>query len=61
MAEQVQKPAPQQRKTEEVQDMPEKTESDALDGLDDLLDDIDEVLEQNAEEFVKQYIQKGGE
>lgn len=29
--------------------------------LDDLLDEIDEVLEANAEEFVKSYIQKGGE
>ena len=29
--------------------------------LDDLLDEIDEVLEENAEEFVKSYIQKGGQ
>ena len=29
--------------------------------LDDLLDEIDEVLEVNAEEFVKSYVQKGGE
>lgn len=29
--------------------------------LDDLLDEIDEVLETNAEDFVKSYIQKGGE
>ena len=29
--------------------------------LDEILDEIDEVLEQNAEEFVKGYIQKGGE
>ena len=29
--------------------------------LDDLLDEIDEVLETNAEEFVKSYVQKGGE
>ncbi|HYJ23709.1 MAG TPA: ubiquitin-like protein Pup, partial [Acidimicrobiia bacterium] len=25
------------------------------------LDEIDEVLEENAEEFVKNYVQKGGE
>ena len=31
------------------------------DGVDDLLDEIDEVLEQNAEDFVKSYVQKGGE
>ncbi len=29
--------------------------------LDDLLDEIDEALETNAEEFVKNYVQKGGE
>ncbi|MCX6512997.1 MAG: ubiquitin-like protein Pup, partial [Actinobacteria bacterium] len=29
--------------------------------LDDLLDEIDGVLEDNAEEFVRNYVQKGGE
>ncbi|MFN2486741.1 MAG: ubiquitin-like protein Pup [Acidimicrobiia bacterium] len=29
--------------------------------LDELLDEIDQVLEENAEEFVRNYIQKGGE
>jgi prokaryotic ubiquitin-like protein Pup len=29
--------------------------------LDELLDEIDEVLEDNAEEFVRSYVQKGGE
>jgi ubiquitin-like protein Pup len=29
--------------------------------VDDLLADIDDVLESNAEEFVSQYVQKGGE
>ena len=29
--------------------------------LDDLLDESDEVLETNAEEFVRSYIQNGGE
>ncbi len=29
--------------------------------LDDLLDEIDDVLEENAEEFVKSYVQKGGQ
>ena len=29
--------------------------------LDDLLDEIDEVLEENAEEFVRSYVQKGGQ
>lgn len=30
-------------------------------GLDKLLDEIDSVLEDNAEEFVKSYVQRGGE
>lgn len=29
--------------------------------MDDLLDEIDSVLESNAEEFVKSYVQKGGQ
>ncbi len=29
--------------------------------MDDLLDEIDEVLEDNAEEFVRNYVQKGGQ
>ena len=29
--------------------------------MDDILDEIDGVLESNAEDFVKSYIQKGGE
>ena len=29
--------------------------------LDDLLDEIDEVLETNAEEFVRSFVQKGGQ
>lgn len=29
--------------------------------VDDILDDIDDVLEENAQEFVSQYVQKGGQ
>jgi ubiquitin-like protein Pup len=29
--------------------------------VDSLLDEIDDVLEENAEEFVKGYVQKGGQ
>jgi prokaryotic ubiquitin-like protein Pup len=36
---------------------PEKEEFN----IDDILDEIDDVLEENAEEFVRSYIQKGGE
>ena len=37
-----------------------QTKSLAVD-LDSLLDEIDEILESNAEEFVKSYVQKGGQ
>ena len=35
--------------------------SDLASELDGLLDEIDSVLETNAEEFVKSYVQKGGQ
>ena len=60
--EQIRKPAP--RETTEVDEqVPANTESgDKLKAeLDDLLDEIDDVLETNAEDFVKSYIQKGGQ
>jgi len=49
--------------SKEVKDLPESSESgERLKAdMDDLLDEIDEVLETNAEEFVKSYIQKGGQ
>jgi len=31
------------------------------DDVDAILDEIDELLEENAEEFVRSYVQKGGE
>ncbi len=31
------------------------------DDVDALLDEIDDVLEENAEEFVRSYVQKGGQ
>jgi ubiquitin-like protein Pup len=30
-------------------------------GIDELLNEIDDILEENAEEFVKGYVQRGGE
>ncbi|HEX2737135.1 MAG TPA: ubiquitin-like protein Pup [Acidimicrobiia bacterium] len=57
-----QKPAPKEREqeTEEV-DAPAKQGEKLKEELDDLLDEIDTVLEDNAEEFVRNYVQKGGE
>lgn len=53
-----------ERKQEQVEEAaPAVTETgDKLKAeLDDLLDEIDEVLETNAEDFVKSYVQKGGQ
>ena len=38
-----------------------KRGAELADALDELLDEIDAVLEENAETFVKQYVQRGGE
>jgi prokaryotic ubiquitin-like protein Pup len=48
---------------EVVEEVPTTSESgEKIKGeLDELLDEIDEVLESNAEEFVKGYVQKGGQ
>tara|TARA_B100001109_G_scaffold235895_1_gene215938 strand:+ start:435 stop:656 length:222 start_codon:yes stop_codon:yes gene_type:complete len=40
---------------------PSQTNSELAGELDGLLDEIDSVLETNAEEFVKSYVQKGGQ
>jgi prokaryotic ubiquitin-like protein Pup len=64
MAEQQRKQRTAPSRTEEVvEEAPATTErGDKLKAeLDDLIDEIDEVLETNAEEFVKSYVQKGGQ
>jgi ubiquitin-like protein Pup len=63
MAERIRKSAQGQQTTEEVvEDSPTSPrQSDLVSELDDLLNEIDEVLESNAEEFVKNYVQKGGQ
>ena len=65
MAERTHKQQPAQRRDEEVVEEAAPATSETGEKLkaelDDLLDEIDEVLETNAEEFVKSYIQKGGE
>ncbi len=60
--EQIKKPAPAKREeaASEVPAGSEKGQKLKAD-LDDLLDEIDGVLETNAEEFVKSYVQKGGQ
>lgn len=61
MAERIQKKkaAPQEKKAEAK--VEPKVEEVDLEYTDDLLDEIDGVLEENAQEFVKNYVQKGGQ
>lgn len=64
MAERTQKQKATPSRDEEavVEDPPVAASGDRLKAeLDDLLDEIDEVLETNAEDFVKSYVQKGGQ
>ena len=64
MAERTQKQKSTPERTEEtVEEAPASTaRGEKLKAeLDDLLDEIDDVLETNAEEFVKSYVQKGGQ
>ena len=59
-----QKPAPKERAEEiaEVAAPAETEKAEKLKGdIDDLLDEIDSVLEDNAEDFVRNYVQKGGQ
>jgi prokaryotic ubiquitin-like protein Pup len=46
--------------TTDSSDLAERQEQ-LSDDVDAILDDIDAVLEENAEEFVKGYVQKGGQ
>ena len=64
MAERTQKQKPTPSRTDEaVEEAPAVAATgDKLKAeLDDLLDEIDGVLETNAEDFVKSYVQKGGQ
>jgi ubiquitin-like protein Pup len=46
---------------EEVDEAAQNRGEEVTERIDDLLDEIDTVLEENAEEFVKNYVQKGGQ
>jgi ubiquitin-like protein Pup len=65
MAERTQKPKQSPERTEEIVEDAAPATSESGEKLkaelDDLLDEIDEVLETNAEDFVKSYVQKGGQ
>ena len=59
--EQIRKPAPREEEAEVDEVAPSEAGQELKAELDDLLDEIDDVLETNAEEFVKNYVQKGGQ
>jgi prokaryotic ubiquitin-like protein Pup len=67
MATQDRKNVDSRREDEEYDDEPTPEPAGApaaqaeTEGTDDLLDEIDGVLEQNAEEFVRGFVQKGGQ
>ncbi len=58
--EQSERSAASQKREEQVVDIAAAT-AIRTNELDALLDEIDGVLETNAEEFVRSYVQKGGE
>ncbi|MEU6221476.1 ubiquitin-like protein Pup [Streptomyces sp. NPDC047022] len=58
------------RSTEEVEEQEQDAQAQGdlkerheklSDDVDSVLDEIDDVLEENAEDFVKSFVQKGGE
>lgn len=49
------------RDHESEDDVHAPVDREEVEDIEDLLDEIDSVLEENAEEFVKNYVQKGGE
>ena len=58
----------QSKRSEEVEEVEAEAASDVhervgklTDDVDALLDDIDEALEENAEDFVRGFVQKGGQ
>ena len=61
--EQIKREAPVRKEEETVEEVPTTSEKgEKLKAeMDDLLDEIDEVLEVNSEDFVRNYVQKGGQ
>jgi len=53
--------AQRSRTTREEHQVIETTVADRDAGLDELLDEIDSVLEQDASEYVRSFVQKGGQ
>ncbi|SEF13667.1 prokaryotic ubiquitin-like protein Pup [Streptomyces sp. Ag109_O5-10] len=56
-AEEVEEQAAESQGSEDLKERHEKLSDD----VDSVLDEIDDVLEENAEDFVRSFVQKGGE
>ena len=52
---------PERQSEETIESEVVESDRPATDDLDDLLDEIDEILEENAEDFVRSYVQKVSE
>lgn len=65
MAQEQKQPRKSSEEVEETEVVPDEGVAERKEALDDdvdaILDEIDEVLEENAEEFVRSYVQKGGQ
>lgn len=65
MAQEQKQPRKSSESEDAVETAPESDVAERKEALDDdvdaILDEIDDVLESNAEDFVKSFIQKGGE
>jgi ubiquitin-like protein Pup len=51
----------EEAETEQGTEEAKKRDDTLSDDVDAILEDIDAVLEENAEEFVRSYVQKGGQ
>jgi ubiquitin-like protein Pup len=49
------------KRSEETEEAEPQASGDVKERQEKLADEIDEVLEENAEEFVRSYVQKGGQ
>jgi ubiquitin-like protein Pup len=58
--EQTRKPKPKQEEEASETSAQAEATTDTSE-IDDLLEEIDEVLETNSEDFVRQFVQKGGQ
>lgn len=62
MPSQIHKEKSATKTSEKIEEIPKSKDATALKGeLDDLLDEIDGILEENAQEFINSYVQKGGQ